>query len=101
MKNTIIKRFGELEKGDIIFQYGVLFRLVDVWMYERDDGKIVVRFKTEPYNQATVEMVGQTAAYGTYGGISTLEMTCYIKDDYKFVKGHMSSMYGTIAKKKK
>lgn len=77
MKNTIIKRFGELEKGDIIFQYGVLFRLVDVWMYERDDGKIVVRFKTEPYNQATVEMVGRTAAYGTYGGISTLEMTCY------------------------
>ena len=76
---TYTKHFGELEKGDIIFQYGVLFRLVDVWCYDVN-GLVVVRFKTEPYNNATIETVGIQFAYGTYGGVSSLEITCYKGD---------------------
>lgn len=77
---TYTKRFGELEKGDIIFQYGVLFRLVDVWCYDDDNGRVIVRFRTEPYNNATIETVGKTFAYGVYGGVSSLKITCYKGD---------------------
>lgn len=93
------KTYGELNPNDVIFFHGALLILVDVWCYEANDGKTVIRFKTKPYNYQAINILGEFYANGTYGGISSLQIECYVKDDetdYKYIKTHMSSMYGNI-----
>ena len=77
----IKKTYGELNPNDVIFFHGALLILVDVWCFESNDGKTVIRFKTRPYNDNAVKLLGAFYANGTYGGISSLPIECYIKGE--------------------
>ena len=78
---TVTKRMDELNVNDVIYQYGALLIIKDIWCYEDDrNGRTVIRFKTSPYNNKSIDILGNFYCNGTYGGYADVSITCYVKD---------------------
>lgn len=74
----MIKRYDELEKGDVIMFHGAKLELVDVRIdkpapaNECYPNECVIRFDTKPFDKAAVKVLGNFYANGTYGGVGCL-----------------------------
>lgn len=64
--------YKDLVLNDVIMWYGAWERIVDLKRYTSHDGKKVVNFKLEPYNEESIQILGKFYAYGWYGGCDDL-----------------------------
>ena len=72
---TEIVNYGDLRKGDIIFWYGAIVRIIDVSHVKRKCGGVLkssTYFTIEPYNKEAVDILGDFYSHATYGGIDEL-----------------------------
>ena len=71
------KRYGDLQKGDIIWWYGGKVRITAVrtdGMSSYFPGERVMRFDVEPADEECVKVLGNFYSHGTYGGVEHLEV---------------------------
>ena len=74
----MLKKYGELKKGDVIWWYGGKVRIIRVWDIGESDyykGERVMRFEVEPADEECVKVLGNFYSHGVYGGVEHLEVT--------------------------
>ena len=71
--------YNQLKTGDIIYWYGALLDIVDVWHETRENKRLQVKqkctyFETKEHNDESIAILGKFYCRGTYGGIDELQV---------------------------
>ena len=80
MEKKVI-RYDELKKGMIVIFHGAKLRIEDVrefpykGEYFKDETDKVINFDVSPYDQDSIDQMGNFYSHGTYGGVGCLTIT--------------------------